>query len=367
MGDYHFVYKDLEGASTQWDDIQRKLGNLPPKAPAFKPPPFTPASDDQPKDKTWIDSKTSEELEDLEDNLDDDRFLQEYRKKRLAEMQEAAKVLRFGSVIPISGSDFVREVSQAPSDVWVVVILYKEGIPECGLLMQSIEELALRYPSTKFVKIISTDCIPNYPDRNLPTLLVYNNGAVKGNYVGLHSFGRRCTPEDLFGVIPLVLNNWFMITTIEKEHEVPGKEVPAEGCEEYRMREENDLLAGLLLVFYNGLEIKEKLKSRKTCLMGKNNLVFLCLSFPDCLPETAVWVLSTQGFHSSYLSNSLSSSYELICNAANGVALVLCQSDPVLNDGHNGNEAIIEGVRKRFIEKVVADHEEGGDDDYSSD
>jgi len=42
-------------------------------------------------------------------------------------MQEAAKVLRFGSVIPISGSDFVREVSQAPSDVWVVVILYKDG------------------------------------------------------------------------------------------------------------------------------------------------------------------------------------------------------------------------------------------------
>lgn len=79
MGDYHFVYKDVEGASTQWDDIQRKLGNLPEKPPAFKPPPFTPSSDDQPKDKSWIDSKTSEELEDLEDDLDDDRFLQEYR------------------------------------------------------------------------------------------------------------------------------------------------------------------------------------------------------------------------------------------------------------------------------------------------
>ncbi|KAK7294672.1 hypothetical protein RJT34_17562 [Clitoria ternatea] len=252
MADYHFVYKDVDGASTQWDDIQRKLGNLPPKPPAFKPPPFTPATDpdSQPKDTAWLDSKNPDELEELEDDpdLDDDRFLQEYRKKRLAEMQEAAKVLRFGSVIPISGSDFVREVSQAPSDVWVVVILYKEGIPECGLLMQSIEELAIKYPATKFVKIISTDCIPNYPDRNLPTLLVYNNGAVKGNYVGLHSFGRRCTPE--------------------------------------------------------------------------------------------------------------------------GVALVLCQTDPVLNDGHNRDEqsrkAVIEGVRKRFIEKVVADHEED-DDDYSSD
>lgn len=63
--------------------------------------------------------------------------------------------------------------------------------------MQCLEELARKYPATKFVKIISTDCIPNYPDRNLPTLLVYKNGAVKANYVGLHSFGRRCTPEGM--------------------------------------------------------------------------------------------------------------------------------------------------------------------------
>lgn len=49
------------------------------------------------------------------------------RKKRLAEMREAVKISKFGSVMPISGSDFVREVSQAPPDVWVVVILYKEG------------------------------------------------------------------------------------------------------------------------------------------------------------------------------------------------------------------------------------------------
>lgn len=83
MGDYHFVYKDVEGASTQWDDIQRKLGNLPPKAPAFKPPPFEPAPDQDslPKDKSWVDQKTEEELEELEDDpdLDDDRFLEEYR------------------------------------------------------------------------------------------------------------------------------------------------------------------------------------------------------------------------------------------------------------------------------------------------
>nr|GFC34438.1 phosducin-like protein 3 [Tanacetum cinerariifolium] len=77
---YHFVYKDVEGASTQWDDIQRRLVNFPPKAHVFKPDPFTPAEDEdsRPKDKPWIDHKTEEELEDLEDDLDDDRFLQEY-------------------------------------------------------------------------------------------------------------------------------------------------------------------------------------------------------------------------------------------------------------------------------------------------
>lgn len=247
MADYHFVYKDAEGASTQWDDIQRKLGNLPPKPPAFKPPSFTPAEDQdsKPKDKAWIDDKTEEELEELEDDLDDDRFLLEYRKRRLDEMREATKIAKYGSIMPISGSDFVREVSQAPQDVWVVVILYKNSYADCELLLQCLEELAKKYPATKFVKIISTDCIPNYPDRNLPTVLVYNNGAVKANYVGLHSFGRRCTPE--------------------------------------------------------------------------------------------------------------------------GVALVLCQSDPVLNDGQVGSEQsnkdILAGVRKKFIEKVVAEHE---DDDGSS-
>ncbi|CAN0924647.1 Viral IAP-associated factor homolog [Linum grandiflorum] len=170
------------------------------------------------------------------------------RKKRLAEMKDAAKVAKFGSVVPISGSDFVREVSQAPPEVWVVVLLYKDGYQECGVLLGCLEELAKRYPATKFVKIISTDCIPNYPDRNLPTLLVYNNSAVKANYVGMRSFGRRCTPES--------------------------------------------------------------------------------------------------------------------------VALVLCQSDPVLNDGQSGNDAsskaVMDGVRRRILERVVKDHEERGDDDGNS-
>lgn len=52
------------------------------------------------------------------------------------------------------------------------------------------------------------------------------------------------------------------------------------------------------------------------------------------------------------------------------MALLLCQSDPVLNDGLSGNDrsrqAVIDGVRRRFIEKVVTEHEDV-DDGSSSD
>ncbi|CAI9303238.1 unnamed protein product [Lactuca saligna] len=90
--DLHFVYKDVEGVSTQWDDIQTKLRYLPPKPSAFKPDPFTPAEDEdsKPKTKSQIDKKT-EELKDLEDDLDDSCFLKEY-KKRLAEMKQTVEV-----------------------------------------------------------------------------------------------------------------------------------------------------------------------------------------------------------------------------------------------------------------------------------
>ncbi|KAF3512371.1 hypothetical protein F2Q69_00000576 [Brassica cretica] len=50
------------------------------------------------------------------------------------------------------------------------------------------------------------------------------------------------------------------------------------------------------------------------------------------------------------------------------VALVLCQSEPVLHDGKSGDddssrEAVMTGVRRQFIERVVKDHEDKDNDD----
>ena len=48
-----------------------------------------------------------------------------------------------------------------------------------------LDTLAERYPATKFVSIIGSQCIPNYPDHNLPTLLVYRNGELRRQIIGL--------------------------------------------------------------------------------------------------------------------------------------------------------------------------------------
>ena len=49
----------------------------------------------------------------------------------------------------------------------------------------------------KFLKSISTTCIPNYPDRNLPTIFVYYEGEMKAQLAGPHNFrGLNMTSEE---------------------------------------------------------------------------------------------------------------------------------------------------------------------------
>ena len=64
------------------------------------------------------------------------------------------------------------------------------------MLGECLTELAKKYPQSKFVKIISTECIPNYPDKNVPTVLVYKNTQCLQHLIGLAPFGGpRTTPE----------------------------------------------------------------------------------------------------------------------------------------------------------------------------
>jgi hypothetical protein len=76
-----------------------------------------------------------------------------------------------------------------------------------------MQQLALKFPSIKFVKSVSTTCIPNYPDKNLPTIFVYYENQLMHNIVGPLAFnGMSLKMDDLewklhrLGVLKSTLN-----------------------------------------------------------------------------------------------------------------------------------------------------------------
>jgi len=46
-----------------------------------------------------------------------------------------------------------------------------------------MKSLAEKYPRTKFTKSISAKCIPNFPDKKVPTILMYKGGKLLFNIV----------------------------------------------------------------------------------------------------------------------------------------------------------------------------------------
>jgi len=181
--------------TTEWEDIQVKMGNMPQRQ-IIRAPTAEEYDEDAANDRDLLESAADavldkaslEQLHELEDDFEDDKVLEEYRKKRIAEMQNQALKDRFGTLTTITEQDYKREVTEA-GDVWVVVFLYKFGLPHCQLLEQHLNVLARKFKSTKFVQIKAEHAIKNYPDKNLPTLLIYYQSDVKQQFLGLKPFG----------------------------------------------------------------------------------------------------------------------------------------------------------------------------------
>lgn len=136
---------------TEWNDILRSKGIIPPKKEKE-------ISEDQivsmleetiekktqsRSPKLWIEYLTQvtahpnvagkqledldlDELDELEDS-EDEAVLLEYRQKRIAEIKALADRSKFGYVGEISAQDYVNEVNKAGKDIWVVLHLYKQG------------------------------------------------------------------------------------------------------------------------------------------------------------------------------------------------------------------------------------------------
>lgn len=181
-------------ADTEWNDILRKKGILPPKESLKELEEEEAEKEEQLLQQSVVKTYEDMTLEELEENEDefseeDERAIEMYRQQRLAEWKATQLKNKFGEVLEISGKDYVQEVTKAGEGLWVILHLYKQGIPLCSLINHHLSGLARKFPDVKFIKAISTTCIPNYPDRNLPTVFVYREGDIKAQFIGPLVFG----------------------------------------------------------------------------------------------------------------------------------------------------------------------------------
>ncbi|GAA6017968.1 hypothetical protein JCM10207_002724 [Rhodosporidiobolus poonsookiae] len=193
---------------TEFNEALRKHGIIPPKDTSADRSPSPPPAPPSP-------TLSELDLEDLDLSRDDSTRRDELERaleERRAREKVALGKRRFGRVYNIGKVDYKREVTEASEqelpgepDGWgtgVVCVLFKDSIPESKLLMPILNELASLYPSTKFVSIVSDHCIENYPDKNVPTMIIYRKGQMMGQVVGLGAMGgMKATLRDVERVL----------------------------------------------------------------------------------------------------------------------------------------------------------------------
>jgi hypothetical protein len=130
-----------------------------------------------------------------EEEYSDSRVLDEYRQRRLVELKTIRFKNRFGDVTEIVKDDWVREVTDSSNNCIVIVHLYENHVVECSLVDEAMISLSRRFKYLKFLKIKSRQAIENWPERNLPSLFIYENGSLKTQMLTLKEVGGKTMKE----------------------------------------------------------------------------------------------------------------------------------------------------------------------------
>jgi len=133
-----------------------------------------------------LEGKDIDELDELEDE-EDEEFLEQYRQRRLRELNSIQKRSVHGSVYPVSKPDYSREVTEASQagPVFVHLTASLGTNVESRVLAELWRQAAQEYGDIKFCEIRGAQAIENYPERNCPTILVYNKGDIVRQIVTL--------------------------------------------------------------------------------------------------------------------------------------------------------------------------------------
>ena len=173
------------------NEILRKHGVIPEK-----PPSPTPLIEEAILEgrrlahENRLEGKDLDELDELED-LEDENFLAKYRQQRVQELASLTKKAVYGTVYPISKPDYSREVTEASNNGPVLVNLTSAlgTNVESRVLTELWRRAASEYGEVKFCEIRGDMAIEGYPDRNCPTILIYNKGDIVKQVVTLMTLG----------------------------------------------------------------------------------------------------------------------------------------------------------------------------------
>ncbi|KAI0125140.1 hypothetical protein BJ170DRAFT_585017, partial [Xylariales sp. AK1849] len=173
------------------NDILRKHGVIPEK-----PPSPTPMIEEAILEgrrlahENRLEGKDIDELDELED-LEDETFLEQYRQKRMQELNSLTKKSIHGTVYPISKPEYQREVTEGSNNgpVFVNLMSSMGTNVESRVLSELWKQAAKEYGEIKFCEIRADKAIEDYPDRNCPTILVYKNGDIVKQIVTLVTIG----------------------------------------------------------------------------------------------------------------------------------------------------------------------------------
>lgn len=131
--------------------------------------------------------RREEELEAEMAELMSEDFLQQFQKKRMAEMmQQCGHLQKFGKVFHLtSHEEFLNAVEKENKHITIIIHIYDRTLSACATLNKCLDTLAQDYQIIKFAKICSSvaGMSRDFRAKGLPALLVYKANNLIGNFV----------------------------------------------------------------------------------------------------------------------------------------------------------------------------------------
>ncbi|CAB0004771.1 unnamed protein product [Nesidiocoris tenuis] len=118
--------------------------------------------------------------------MNDEQFLEEFRKQRMQEMMIQSRTPKFGHVLHLSsGEEFLKAIDGEDKSTTVIVHIYEESVKACKTMNQSLAQLAKQYPNIKFCRMVGSSAGMSHRFKidGVPALIVYKEGNVIGNFV----------------------------------------------------------------------------------------------------------------------------------------------------------------------------------------